>query len=227
MIDLSQVIVTQRLNDEQMLFLSKKLQKMALSFGLDKEELSKKLPSSFQKVKKLYQQNHRGYHNLSHMYNLFKLAEQAQIIDQKFETAIWIHDVIYQPYYKNNEERSAVFFKKMLQKYPQHTISKEDINWIDKTIMSTSGHQPRLDNDLLKLFLDMDLSILAVDWHIYKQYAKAIRKEYWIFPEGKYKKGRKSVLSHFLTRKQIFFTNEFKVFEKKARENLKREISEL
>ena len=80
-------------------------------------------------AQKKYQQSHRQYHNLSHLISIFRLAEQVDIEDRRaFEVAVWFHDIIYQPYFKNNEARSADFFKKMLKMRGVCTVDHV-INW--------------------------------------------------------------------------------------------------
>ena len=47
---------------------------------------------------------------------------------------------------------------------------------------------------LAKMFLDLDLSILASDDDVYDQYAKNIRQEYIHVPEKDYCIGKKKIL---------------------------------
>ena len=175
-----------------------------------------------------YQESHRAYHNLSHIYNLLKLSEQLNISNRMaFEMAIWYHDIIYQPQFKDNEAQSAELF---LQHYDQYFsklnfINEENKHWIEQTILSTFGHQPRIDNFDVKLFLDADLSVLATDVETYQTYTKAIRTEYNIYPDNLYNQGREQAMKHFLDRPKIYFTDAFLGFEKQARRNIIHEIN--
>jgi predicted metal-dependent HD superfamily phosphohydrolase len=139
--------------------------------------------------------------------------------------AIWFHDVIYQPYFKNNEERSVHYFQKHCSE--NSNLKKEDKVWIEQAIFSTFGHHPRLDDASIRIFLDLDLAILATDWNTYQTYTRAIRKEYWIYPKSLYQNARKKAMQHFLERENIYFTEVFKVFEQQARANIQREIEGL
>lgn len=173
-----------------------------------------------------YQQSHRYYHNLSHILSFLHLSAHFDIQNRPaFEVAIWFHDIIYQPHFKNNEERSVHYFQKHCSE--NSNLSQEEKEWISQAIFSTFGHQPRIDGEMVKLFLDIDLAILATDWDTYTAYTKAIRKEYWIYPKPLYQNGRKKAMQHFLERDEIYFTEAFKGLERQARANIEREVKGL
>lgn len=226
MLNLKPLIISQSLNEKEENYLSKKTSK--LTELLNESLLENHSQSIAYQIYKYYNQSHRHYHNLSHIYNLFKLNDQILTdYHRLIEIAIWFHDVIYQPFYKDNEARSCDFFIKTLQKYPQHQLKTDEIEWIEVAIMSTFGHAPKIESKEIELFLDMDLSILAADWETYQKYSEAVRKEYWIYPNVLYKKGRAKVLEHFLGRDRIFYSSVFGEKESQARENLQREIEML
>ena len=82
--------------------------------------------------------------------------------------------------------------------------------------------------DDLRLFLDLDLSILGMPPHVYDCYAAQIRQEYIHFPARQYAAGRAALLSRFLGRETLFFQESMKErFEVRARENVSREIEAL
>jgi predicted metal-dependent HD superfamily phosphohydrolase len=175
-----------------------------------------------------YQESHRAYHNLSHIFNLLQLSEQLDILTKNaFELAIWYHDMIYQPQFKDNEEQSADLFLKHYNAYfsTSPLITTNEKEWIYSTILSTAGHQPRIEHPDTKLFLDADLSILASETDTYETYVKAIREEYNIYPDELYYQGRKQAISRFLEREKIYFTDVFAPFEHQARQNILLEIS--
>ncbi|EDP72635.1 hypothetical protein FBALC1_16077 [Flavobacteriales bacterium ALC-1] len=136
---------------------------------------------------------------------------------------IWYHDIIYKSTKKDNEEKSAIFAKKRLKIL---NFDKKRLENVQKMIVSTKKHQVILDKNMDNAYLlDMDLSILGTDWKVYKNYTQQIRKEYKIYPDFMYKPGRKKVLTHFLERKTLYFTENFRSkYEKQARENLQKEI---
>jgi predicted metal-dependent HD superfamily phosphohydrolase len=96
-------------------------------------------------------------------------------------------------------------------------------------ILLTKGHQLKessTSDD--EFFLDFDLTVLGEDWLVYAEYAKQIRKEYWIFPAKTYKEGRKKALASFLNREFIYLSTAFReTKEEQARANLQREIEVL
>ena len=175
-----------------------------------------------------YEETHRTYHNLSHIYNLLKISEQLEISNPvAFEIAIWYHDIIYQPQFKDNESQSAALFLKHYDDYflSNNFITEENKTSINQIILSTFGHRPRLHHMDVRLFLDADLAILAADHRTYETYTKAIRTEYNIYPDHLYYPGRKQVMKQFLERPTIYFTDTFAPLEQQARRNIIKEIN--
>ena len=95
-------------------------------------------------------------------------------------------------------------------------------------ILATKTHTFDSSAPDSKLFLDIDLSILGAPSHIYREYSRAIRREFGWVPRFLYRRGRREVLQGFLSRPSIFFTDEMRNrFESQARLNIKTEIEEL
>jgi predicted metal-dependent HD superfamily phosphohydrolase len=95
-------------------------------------------------------------------------------------------------------------------------------------ILATKEHKGEGLTKDGKLFLDADLFILGTPEDIYKEYSKAIRKEYGWVPSFLYKRGRKKLLENFIKRDRIYFTDEmFEMFEIKARQNIVEELVSL
>ena len=64
-----------------------------------------------------YQESHRAYHNLSHIWNLIQIHRnfRTQLAQPDLvELVIWFHDVIYDPVSKSNEWDSARLMEKLL-----------------------------------------------------------------------------------------------------------------
>ena len=151
----------------------------------------------------------RHYHNLSHLQSLLRVLDTyKEYLENKdlVEMAIWFHDYIYNTKRKDNEEESAAQAAAWLQNY----LSDETTTHIEQLILSTSGHEPRIDHPDCRYFLDFDLSILATDRQTYKAYSDAIAKEYssW-FSFLFYKNGRKQVLWRFWTANSCFLPKNF------------------
>jgi len=173
-----------------------------------------------------YEHKSRHYHNLTHIYKMLTQLEEVEMKisdNHALKFTIWFHDVIYKSTKNDNEEKSADF---AINRMKSFNFDKKRIEIIENLIISTKKHQLILhDNTDNALLLDLDLSILGTDWETYKKYTQNIRKEYAIYPNFIYKKGRKKVLEHFLERKTLYFTDYHKtLFEQQAKENLKKEI---
>jgi predicted metal-dependent HD superfamily phosphohydrolase len=175
-----------------------------------------------------YSEEHRFYHNLSHIDALLSLAENLKKSFSDFDSvklAIWFHDAVYDPRRSDNEVKSAELAVVNLShlSLPENKIRK-----IEKMILATERHDAaRLDEDG-KLFLDLDLSILGADAETYQIYARAVRREYFFVPEALYRRSRERILKNFLRREFIYYTSEMRFrLEARARRNVGNEIKEL
>ena len=180
-------------------------------------------------IESQYSTKKRYYHNLSHIYHMLNLAETVKTNIRAYDDlsfAIWYHDIVYNVSKSTNEEKSAEFAKNRL-KLMKFDEKRSKI--IQNMIISTKNHQIlNSDNEDNAYLLDLDLSILGSDWDTYKLYAQNIRKEYGIYPDFMYKKGRKKVLRHFLERTSLYFTSVFHdQYERNARQNLSKELEML
>lgn len=175
-----------------------------------------------------YDEPQRFYHNLGHIDALLQHFEpiQPQLNEPlAIELAIFYHDVIYDPKRSDNELQSANFFEKQLTPYLPETL----LNKVRGLILATQRHTFNdLENSDMAYFLDMDLAILGSPPTVYQAYAVAIRHEYHHIADKEYKQGRANVLTHFLQRPRLFFSDSFYVrFECQARINLAWELDQL
>ncbi|MGE5944923.1 MAG: hypothetical protein ACM31G_11355, partial [Flavobacteriales bacterium] len=78
------------------------------------------------------------------------------------------------------------------------------------------------------ILLDLDLSILGKSPEEYKKYCENIKKEYHIYPDFMYRKGRIKVLKNLLDLNSIYKTSFFKnVYEEQAKMNVRFELTQL
>lgn len=172
-----------------------------------------------------YQEPHRTYHNLTHIQALLQQQRQfeKELIDsQAVISAIWFHDLIYEPFRKDNEEKSAAQAGLILQTWNQ---PPSFISTVVQLIEDTAQHQPSNHSVDTLLFLDMDLSILGSAPEQYKAYCAAIREEYKQVPEEMYRVGRQEILKRFLERPHLYFSPTFQDrYEAQARENIAQEL---
>ncbi len=182
------------------------------------------IESSWHEIEKAHQQKGRYYHNLTHLDYLYRCLVLVKKEIQDWDLvlfAIFYHDFVYNIHRKDNEKQSA---KKAASILTKLSFDKKRIALCVEMINETKGHSISVNNDI-NHFTDADLSILGGEWKLYKAYAENVRKEYRFYPDFMYKKGRLSMLNHFLAMPKIYKTHYFfNQFETKARENLKREI---
>lgn len=168
----------------------------------------------------------RYYHNLNHVRHLLDLIAEVEAIADRpkvIQFAAWFHDCVYNPQAQDNEINSAIYAMKTLQEL---NIASEVIESVRQIILSTQKHQPVINTLDCLIFLDLDLAILGASPDEYRKYATAIRKEYSWLGDRDYQRGRKTVLTNFLARERIYFTNYFyRRLEETARANLAAEIA--
>ena len=175
-----------------------------------------------------YSHPSRHYHNLEHIQHLLTLSEIFRDNSDRWiilQFTSWFHDYIYNPQAKDNEIQSAIYAENKLKVM---NIAPDIIELVKEIILSTQKHQPLTTDINNAIFLDMDLSILGTSTASYLKYSQAIRQEYIWLSDQDYQKGRIKILSSFLARKRIYFTECFyQKLEAKARANLESEIKQL
>ncbi len=189
-------------------------------YGVD-EQVSIEL---WDEVEQAYSHKKRHYHTLEHLQNLLNQLLEIRANVQEWTStlfSVFYHDIVYNPLNKDNEEKSALFAEKKMNKLG---VQQETIQKVVRIILATKKHLPSTDMDI-NYFTDADLCILGFPWKDYKQYADGVRKEYSIYPDIIYKPDRKKVLLHFLQMNSIYKTAYFKnKFENQAKENLQQEL---
>lgn len=186
------------------------------------------IESLFKNLVEHYSAKDRAYHTLSHIQSLLSMSESLSGKFQSYEAvcfAIWFHDVIYNTKKSDNEEKSAEFAADALTRLG---VSEQTITIVREMVLATKHHRGANLSWDTKAFLDLDTSILGAPEEIYKEYSRAIRKEYsWVL-SFLYRKGRKKVLNDFLERERIYFTEEIgSKYEAQARHNIAEEIRAL
>jgi predicted metal-dependent HD superfamily phosphohydrolase len=178
-------------------------------------------------IEKAYSNKKRHYHNLSHLQNLLAQLEAVQQDIKNWDAvlfALFYHDAVYNVLKKDNEEKSALLAVKRLATIGCSELTTQTCSRI---ILATKRHDTDANQDI-NYFTDADLSILGAAWSDYQVYAQNVRKEYALYPDIIYNPGRRKVLEHFLSMKQIFKTAFFfDRFELQANINLKKEIESL
>ncbi len=173
-----------------------------------------------------YTEEHRAYHNLNHLQTMFGFLDETSFSGKEkewLETAIFYHDIIYDSTRKDNEQASADLWLES----EGNIWPKEKCAAVSGMIVATHKHLP--DGFYLTPYLlDIDLAILGAPKAIYRSYTEAIRMEYGWVPDEMYRVGRAGVMTKFMERPRIFFTDDFfDKFEVRARENLSQELDSL
>jgi predicted metal-dependent HD superfamily phosphohydrolase len=186
------------------------------------------IESLFNSIVDHYSESERVYHNLSHIQSLFFLSESLLDKIQNRDAvyfAIWFHDVIYDTKRSDNEEKSAEFASEV---FGSLGVPEQTIATVWEMILATKYHRGADLSWDTKAFLDLDTSILGAPEEIYKEYSRAIRKEYSWIPDVQYREGRMKVLNDFLGRERIYHTEEFGAkYEAQARHNIAEEVMAL
>jgi predicted metal-dependent HD superfamily phosphohydrolase len=179
----------------------------------------------WEEIETNYSDKKRYYHTLTHLenvlYELTKVKEEIADWDTIL-FSLFYHDIVYKSYKGDNEQKSAELAKERLQSigYPAEKIEK-----CVQQILATKDHKLSDDSDT-NLFTDADLSILGQPWEVYENYTRNVRKEYSIFPDFLYNRGRKKVLCRLLDMNPLYKTRVFfEQYEVTAKDNLSRDLA--
>jgi len=179
----------------------------------------------WKEINQNYNQKSRYYHNLVHIEKMLMELEDVKEKVEKLDAirfSIYYHDIIYKSTRSDNEYKSAEYFKER--------VAKTNFSYVEdcfKQIEATKTHKKSDDNDT-NILLDLDLSILGSNNEEYQEYCKNVRKEYSIYPDLIYRKGRGKVLLKILKANPIYKTVHFvEKYEGRAKENIINELNEL
>ena len=177
---------------------------------------------------RLYSDPERHYHNLRHVAEMLRLLGQFKADAADYSAvrfAAWFHDAVYDTRKATNEDESAAL---AVQALGELRIPSTTTSLTRRLILATKSHEAAGGPPDLGLFLDADLAILGAPVNTYAAYSEAIRREYAWVPEAAYREGRLKVLTNFLRRGRLFYTEQMAArFEAQARRNLSNEIKGL
>jgi len=179
----------------------------------------------FQKIVDRYSEAGRHYHNLEHVRRLLILCDEMGIEDTEIILAVFYHDVIYNPGFGDNEEKSADFARGSLERIGMNAVRTGKIC---DMVMATRDHLSGEYDPATHLFLDLDMSILGAGRQDYEQYTADVRRELSWVPDVVFRRNRRKFLEKLLKTEHIFRSRIFRNrFEERARENVARELEEL
>lgn len=182
-----------------------------------------------QRIRDLYDDPRRGYHAWSHPQALLGLL--AEVRDQlhdpvAVECAILLHDAVYDPRRTDNERQSAALAQELLT----GVVAAATLQRAVRLIEATERHRvpagsPEDEAADLRIFLDMDLSVLAASEGAFDAYEAGVRHEYGHVSDADFRRGRAAVLAGFLARHRLYLSDWGHArFETMARTNLRRSM---
>ena len=183
----------------------------------------------YEKLHNAYSEKHRFYHTKNHISECLENLDWALSIGHwdyipEIEMALWYHDIVYDTKGINNELASAQLCKTFLQ---NSGVATDHVETIHNMIMATK-HTALPGTESAKLIVDIDLAILGEKQERFLEYESQIRKEYRWVPWFVYKNKRREILSSFLDRPRIYFTDVFyNTFEDQARNNINNSVAKL
>lgn len=179
----------------------------------------------FERIAAMYRAR-EGYHSLPHLVHVIGVwKEHFEHFAYPGEAgiALFFHDAIYVPGRSDNEARSAELANDALMKAGADGNARSRVRDL---VLATRHSAEPLEDDA-RLVVDIDLSILAAEESRYAEYVDGVRREYSRVPRFLFDRGRRKLLEDFLARERIFLTPYFAPLERRARENLRRELVSL
>jgi pantetheine-phosphate adenylyltransferase len=109
-------------------------------------------PIDYDNIQESWNEEHRFYHGMDHLKQLINLIESG-ISDEEYRKKLYLiaifHDVVYDPYSQDNEEKSAEMYRVM-------TGNNFDQEVYD-AILDSKDHTKKASNLISEVFLDMDI----------------------------------------------------------------------
>lgn len=166
----------------------------------------------------------KEYHNISHIERVCKSLSKLKVDNVTYLAAL-LHDLdeCGKDPYQYYEDLQKVLLNKpwkrrMFEFFVNNDTQKfKDLLAVTKTHVGDTRDQKALSDSDLLIFSSPD----------YNEYSQKIRKEYSLVDRLTFLNGRIKILESFLQRSNIYLLPENGCYEYAARENLKKEISEL
>ena len=186
-----------------------KFKTLCQNFSKDK----KLIDTLWKEIEKRHSEPTRYYHTLKHLEHIYAELPKQDIVT---EFAIFYHDIVYDASKNNNEEESAKLCEERLSLLG---VSQKLITDTTQLINETKTHESSSKTNAL--FLDADLAILGSPKNIYQSYIENIRKEYALYDDATYNKGRRKALKHFLEKPNLYQSAYFyNKYEKQGQQNI-------
>lgn len=181
----------------------------------------------FEHLVRHYREPHRGYHNLDHIADCLHQFDAARHLAHDpdvIETALWFHDVIYDPRGTDNEGASAEYAEAALNRLGAKEPFRREVD----RLIGLTRHADTPADLAGQLMVDVDLASLGAAAELFDENARNIRCEFAHVDDATYRRSRANILRAFAARPRIYLTEPFFTrFEQPARANLRRAIDAL
>ena len=189
-------------------------------------------PDLLETVQALHSGPDRGYHAWSHPQSLLALLEGVRVRlhdPLAVECAILLHDAVYDATRSDNERKSAELARDLLAGVVPDVTLRRAIRMIEATEKHVVPEDASPDEaDDLRIFLDLDLSILGASDEAFDAYEAGVRHEYRHVPQEVFDPARAAILERFLARDRLYLSEWGRArFEDRARANLSRSLRKL
>lgn len=182
---------------------------------------------TYQQLINAYSEKHRAYHSISHVNSCIDALDSCELTLERvheLEVAFWFHDAIYKVFSKTNEEDSAAWAVRFLEK---NGVEQPVVSRVNRYILDTK-HNVIANTLEARVVVDIDLAILGSEPSVYDGFEQAIAREYRVVPSLIFRKKRKLVLETFVQRETIYQTEYYRArYEAQARLNLAKAIEQL
>lgn len=176
----------------------------------------------FNIIQPMYSEPSRYYHTLKHIlhcYDTFFNHRHFAKNQIAVSLAIWFHDID-----SHSEENSFNIFRTV---FDQASMERELFEQVRSNILATKHNKTDLQDDEA-LTADIDLIILGQPDTMFRFYEIEVRSEYRHVPEKLFKIFRTNILSSFLKKEKLYYTDYFRdKYEVQARRNLEQSIERL
>lgn len=176
-------------------------------------------------IKSYYNDEKKYYHNFNHIVyglNQIKNLNENGISIEKSSVIAWLfHDIVYDPFSKDNEENSANFMISFLKK----TIPLDVLNESSAIILDTKKHTVYYSRNVnnAAYILDIDMSTLSQSYDLFLTDRINVIKEVYAFNNNieidLIKKGTLSFIDKCL-KSEVFSTPYYKKQEMQLTQNL-------
>jgi predicted metal-dependent HD superfamily phosphohydrolase len=174
-----------------------------------------------------YAENGRFYHTPKHILACLQELDDVRGLIRyplELEAGLFMHDAFYNTRAKDNEEKSAAYGYNLALRLG----ASLDFAERQRRIVVITDHKTPPETIEEKSSADIDLSIFGKSEEEFDEYEGNIGKEYAWVPKEQFRKARAEILSYFLARKYIYYTDFFiGKYETRARKNLQSSIERL